>query len=103
MRVMFVELPDLSGGPPTKIEAAARMAQADIRELVEPARPVEAARPLRRRSLRWGTKPLSRDERIACSGKVLGIEHPAFEAGELGANQRGAVLEILRAILRPDL
>ena len=35
--------------------------------------------------------------------EALGIELAAFDAGDLGADQRGAVLEILRAVLRPDL
>ena len=35
--------------------------------------------------------------------ETLGIELAALDAGDLGADQRGAVLEILRAILRPDL
>ena len=35
--------------------------------------------------------------------EALGIELAAFEARDLGADQRGAVLEILRAILRPHL
>ena len=35
--------------------------------------------------------------------EALGVELAAFEAGDLGADQRGAVLEILRAVLRPDL
>ena len=33
----------------------------------------------------------------------LGIELAAFEARDLRADQRGAVREILRAVLRPDL
>ena len=35
--------------------------------------------------------------------EALGVELPAFEASDLGADQCGAVLEILRAVLRPDL
>jgi len=31
--------------------------------------------------------------------EVLGVELPAFEASNLGADQRGAVLEIVQAIL----
>src|ERR1700687_5496943 len=34
--------------------------------------------------------------------KALGIELPAFDPRDLGADQRGAVLEIVRAIRRPD-
>ena len=35
--------------------------------------------------------------------EAFGIELAALDAGDLGADQRGAVLEILRAIRRPDL
>ena len=35
--------------------------------------------------------------------EALGIELAALDPRDLGADQRGAVLEILRAILRPDL
>ena len=35
--------------------------------------------------------------------KALGIELAAFDTRDLGANQRGAVLEIFGAILRPSL
>ena len=34
--------------------------------------------------------------------KVHRIERPVFDAGDLSAYQSGAVLEILRAMLRPD-
>ena len=35
--------------------------------------------------------------------KMLGVELAAFDPRDLRADQRGAVLEVLRAILRPDL
>ena len=35
--------------------------------------------------------------------EAFGIELPAFEARALGADQRDAVLEIIRAIRRPEL
>ena len=35
--------------------------------------------------------------------EALGIELPAFDARDLRADQRGAILEIVRAIRRPDL
>ena len=34
--------------------------------------------------------------------KGLGIEFPAFDPRDLGADQRGAILEILGAVRRPD-
>ena len=49
-------------------------------------------------------------DKAVCAGRAdglfveaLGIELAAFDPGDLRADQRGAVLEILRAILRPDL
>jgi hypothetical protein len=35
--------------------------------------------------------------------EALGIELATFQSGDLGADQRGTVLEIFRAIRRPDL
>ena len=35
--------------------------------------------------------------------QALGVQFPAFDAGDLGADQRHAVREILRAILRPEI
>src|SRR6202040_2454060 len=35
--------------------------------------------------------------------EALGIELPAFDPREFGADQRGSVLEIIRAIGRPEL
>ena len=34
--------------------------------------------------------------------QAFGVQLPAFDAGDLRADQRGAVLEILRTVLRPD-
>src|ERR1700733_9655565 len=101
MRVVFVELPYLSVGAPTPI-AVARLAQVDVRELVEPARPVEArGHFVGDRFVVDEAIVTRRTDRLLV--QVLGIEHPAFEAGEFGADQRGAVFEILRAVVRPDL
>ena len=35
--------------------------------------------------------------------ETLGVDLAALQAGDLGADQRGSVLEVLRAILRVDL
>ena len=40
---------------------------------------------------------------MACSYRRIGIEVAALEAGKLGADQRGMVLEVLRAARGPDL
>src|SRR5215831_1346819 len=35
--------------------------------------------------------------------KAFGVDHAAFNPGNLGANERCPIFEILRAMLRPDL
>ena len=40
---------------------------------------------------------------MACSYRRIASSVPAFETRDLRAGQRGAVLEILRAVLRPVL
>ena len=98
---MFVELPHLSVGPPTQI-AVARMAQVDIRELVEPARPVEA------RGHFVGDRFVV-DKAIGASRadgqfvKAHRVMLAALDTSNLRGYQCGAVLKILRAVLRPDL
>src|ERR1700678_804727 len=101
MRVMFVELPDLSVGAPTQI-AVAGMAQVDIRELIEPARPVEArGHFVGDRFVVDKAIVTRRTDRLLV--QVLGIEHPVFEAGEVGPAQSSGVLEILPTVLSPNL
>ena len=48
-------------------------------------------------------KPIGAGRADGLFVEALGIELAALQAGDLGADQRGAVLEILRAIRRPDL
>src|ERR1700735_3192318 len=101
MRVMFVELPHLSLGPPTQI-AVARIAQVDIRELVEPARPVEARG-------HFVSDRFVVDEAIVTRRtdgqrvKTHRVKLAALDASNLRGYQCGAVFEVLRAILRPNL
>ncbi len=101
VRIHLLELPHLAVGAPTQI-AVAGVPQIQMRDLLEAARRVEARGEL------VGER-LIVDEAVGARRadglfvKPLGVELAAFQAGDLGADQRGAVLEVLRAILRPDL
>ena len=73
-----------------------------MRDLLEAARRVEA------RGQFVGERLVV--DKAVCAGRAdglfvepLGVELAAFDACDLRADQRGAVLEILRAVLRPDL
>src|ERR1700728_5330042 len=101
MRVVFIELPHLAISAPAQI-AAACMAQVDIRELVEPARPIEA------RGHFVGDRFVV-DKAIGASRadgqfvKAHRVMLAALDTSNLRGYQSGAVLKILRAVLRPDL
>ena len=72
-----------------------------VRELLEAARCVETRREL------VGER-LVVDEAVCAGGanglfvQTLGVELPACKARDLGANQRGAALEVLRAMRRSN-
>ena len=101
VRIQLVELPHLAVGAPAQI-AVAGVPQIHVRDLLEAARRVEA------RGEFVGER-LVVNEAVGARRadglfvEALGVELAAFQAGDLGADQRGAVLEVLRAILRPDL
>src|SRR5215470_18402281 len=95
----LLQLPHLAIGAPTPV-AVARILQMQLRDLLEPTRRVETRGELVRDSLVV-------DESVA-AGRPVGllvqahrIEIATFDAGDLRADQRGAVLEILRAMLGP--
>src|SRR5271155_5207075 len=96
-----VKLPQLASGAPAQVTVAG-VAQVEVRKLVEPARPVEL------RSTLVGD-PFILDEAIVARQaygllvQKLGIEVAALQSGDLGADQRSAVPEILRTMLRPNL
>ncbi len=101
IRIELIELPNLAIGSPAGI-AGAGLAQIGLGELVKSARPVEGGGAL------IGDR-LVVNESVA-SGRAdclliqtLGLELAAFETGDLGADQRGAVLEVLLAVLSPLL
>src|ERR1700758_5155955 len=100
LRVYFVELPYLAIGSPTQI-AGAGVAQIEIGDVVD------ATRPVKRRSALMGDRFVV-DEAVG-AGRANGlvveahrISIAAAQAGDLRPDQRGAVLEVLRAMLRPD-
>src|SRR6266436_3900667 len=99
MRMKLFELPDLAIGSPTQI-AVAGILQIRTGNLLEATRRIEAG------SEFIGERLIV--NKAVCAGRAdglfveaLGIELPAFDPSNLGADQRGAGFEILRAILRP--
>jgi hypothetical protein len=96
----MIELPHLAVGSPTKISVAG-VPQVTIRDLFEASGCVES------RGKFIGDRFIV-DKAVSVCGadglfvKMLSIELAALDASDLGAHQGGAVLEIFRAIPRPD-
>src|SRR5580692_11509791 len=101
MWMMLFELPHLSISSPTEI-AVARVPQIDMRKLFEATRRVEARGQFVGERL-VVDKAVGAGRADGLFVKVHGIECAAFDPGDLRPDQCGAVLEILRAICRPDL
>ena len=101
MRVSVVQLTNFSVGPPPQI-AGSSIPQISARYRLEAARRIEIRGKLVREALVLDEAllPGGPDGRFV---EALGIELPAFDPRDLGADQRGAVLEIFGAIRRPDL
>src|SRR5262249_48053002 len=101
IRVGPLELPHLALGAPAKI-AVASVAETGLRDARKVSLRVEP-----------GSKLVDErfvvDEAVGLGGaegplvEVLRLERAAFQPGDLRADQSGAVGEVLRAILRPDL
>ena len=99
VRIQLVELPHLAIGAPTEI-AVPGVAQVGIRDLLETACRVKPRGELvGDRLVVDKTVCVRRTDGLFV--KLLGIERAAFDACDLRADQRGAVFEILRAMLRP--
>src|SRR5262245_37036841 len=101
MRIAFLELPYLSVGtpPPVAIPGVSE---------VGPGNPLEATTRVEARRQLVGERLVLNKLVLACrlDGRFvqpLGIQLPAFDPGNFGANQCGAVFEVLRAMLRPDI
>ena len=94
-----VELPHLAIGSPTEV-AVPGIPQVPMRDLLETACRVEARSEfVGERLIMDKAVCVRRADRLLV--EALGIKLAAFDACDLGAHQRGAVFEILRAILRP--
>src|SRR5258707_2321633 len=101
MRMKLFELPHLAIGSPPQI-AVAGVLQIHSRDLLEATRRVEA------RGQFIGERLIV--NKAVCASRAdglfveaLGIKLPAFDPRYLGADQRGAIFEVLRAIVRPGL
>ena len=95
------ELPHLAIGSPTQI-AVARVLQIHTGNLLEATRRVEAGSEFIGERL-IVDKAVGAGRADGLFVEALGIDFPAFDPRYLGADQRGAVLEIVRAIRRPEL
>src|SRR5262249_26994574 len=76
--------------------------QVAMRDLREAARRVKAGREL------VGDRLVLDEPVLACRPygslvEALGIQHTAFDASDFRTDQKRAVLEVLRTILRPDI
>src|SRR5882757_4314608 len=101
MRMKLFELPNLPIGSPTQI-AVAGVLQIHSADLLEATRRVEAG------SQFIGERLIVNKAVCLCRTdglfiEALGIELAALQTGDLGPDQRGAVLKIVRAIRRPHL
>src|SRR5258705_10180447 len=99
--IRLVELSHLPDGSPTKV-AVAGVPKIQVRELLEPTRRVKARG-------QFVSERLNVDKAI-CTGRAdrllvetLSIELAAFDPGDLRADKRNAVLEILKAVHCPNV
>src|SRR5262245_50468368 len=90
--IHLVDLPHLSSGPPAKIELT-RAAQVEIGELLEATFPIEGGCPLIGDSL-IVDKPTSPGRMNGLLVQGRRITFATFDAGNLRADQRSAVLKV---------
>src|ERR1700674_3450943 len=100
VRIQLVELPHLAIGSPTEI-AVLGVPQIRMRDLLKTTRRVEARGQLVGEGL-IVDKAVCARRADGLFVEALGIEFAALNACNLRTDQRSAVLEILRAILRPN-
>jgi len=92
-------LPDLAVGTPAEV-AVPGVVQIHVRDLLETTCRVEAGG-------EFVGERLIVDKAVCVRRvdglfvKMLGLDFAAFDTCDLGADQRGAIFEILRAVLRP--
>src|ERR1700722_5177341 len=101
MWIHFIELPDLAIGSPAQI-AVAGILQIHPGNLPEATRGIEAGSKFVGDRLLMN-KAVAMGRADGLFVKAHRIDVSTLEAGKLGADQRGTVLEIVRAICRPDL
>src|SRR5215813_9799283 len=99
LRMEAIELAQLAVGIPAQI-AAAGVPQIELRDLLEAAPRIEARGQFIGQSFVLNEALLARGA-DGLLVESLGFQLAAFEAGDLGADQRRAGLEILGAVLRP--
>ena len=101
VRILLPELPHLAIGSPTNIGVPG-VAQIEIGDLVEPSTSIEFGSPFVGDCLILDEATVTRrTDRLFIEAHRVDIA--ALDARNLRAHQRGAVLEMLRATLRPDL
>src|SRR5712671_5167765 len=101
IRMKPFELPHLAIGTPPQI-AVASVLQIHTGYLLEATRRVEAGSDFIGECLIMN-KGVGAGRADGLFVESLGIELPALQTGDLGSDQRGAVLKIVRAIRRPHL
>src|SRR5262245_15685279 len=95
----LIQLPHLAIGAPTQITVA-RVPQVEMRDLLEATRRVEArGHFVGERLIVNKAIDASRTDGLLVQAHSLDIA--AFNPGDLGADERRAVFEIRRAMLRP--
>jgi hypothetical protein len=98
-RIQLLKLPHLAIGPPACV-AVPGIPHVKIRDLLEAVRCVEARGEFVGDS--YVVDKTARMDRVKCSLAVHCIKIMALKAGNLSADERSAVLKILRAIRRPQ-
>jgi len=97
----LLELPDLAFSAPSEI-AGPCVPEIGVGDRLEATRRVEARGQFVSERL-IVNKAVGEGRADGLFVEALGGELATFQSGDLGADQRGAVLEIVRAIVRPGL
>src|SRR5215831_17300397 len=97
----LIELPHLSVGAPSQI-ATPRVSQVEMCDFVEATRRVKASGQLvgERLVMNKAVYACRRDGALV---QLHRLERPSLDTGDLGADQRCTILEVLQAILREGL
>jgi hypothetical protein len=101
VRVVLIELPYLAERTPTEI-AIAGVSKIRVCARLKAAGEIELRSEFVRNALVLSEAVLARRS-DGLFIQTLGVQFPAFDAGDLGADQRRVIPEILGAILRPEI